>query len=53
MGTFIYNSESTNDLQNDPNDLQIFVDATHNKGAPLENCWEFADGTVRPLCKPG
>ena len=36
-----------------PNNLQIFVDATHDKGAPLENCWEFVDGTVRPLCRPG
>jgi len=24
-----------------------------NKGAPLQNCWGFIDGTVRPICRPG
>ena len=31
-----------------PNNLQIFVDAIHDKGTTLENCWGFVDGTVRP-----
>ena len=26
--------------------------AVHNKGAALDNCWGFVDGTVRPICKP-
>ena len=25
----------------------------HNKNAPLQNCWGFVDGTVRPVCRPG
>lgn len=20
---------------------------------PLDNCWRFVDGTVRPICRPG
>ena len=33
-----------------PNNLQIFVDAIHNKGTPLENCYGFVDETLRLLC---
>ena len=25
----------------------------HLKGAPLDSCWGFVDGTVRPICRPG
>ena len=25
----------------------------HRKGAALDNCWGFVDGTVRPICRPG
>ena len=32
--------------------LRHFAAAVHDEGAPLENCWGFIDGTVRPLCKP-
>ena len=32
--------------------LGHFAATIHDKGAPLENCWGFIDGTVRPLCKP-
>ena len=32
--------------------LRHFAATIHDKGAPLENCWGFIDGTVRPLCKP-
>ena len=32
--------------------LQIFANAVHNKGAALDNCWGFVDGTVRPICRP-
>ena len=34
------------------NKLQRYVDAIHQKGAPLSNCFGFVDGTVRPICKP-
>ena len=36
-----------------PDNLQVFANAIHDKRAPLENCWGFVDGTVRPLCRPG
>lgn len=32
--------------------LQLFADIVSEKGAPLENCWGFVDGTVRPICRP-
>ena len=32
--------------------LQIFANAVHDKGAALDNCWGFIDGTVRPICRP-
>ncbi len=32
--------------------LQIFATTIHNKGAVLDNCWGFVDGTVRPICRP-
>ena len=35
-----------------PETLRHFAAAIHDEGAPLENCWGFIDGTVRPLCKP-
>ena len=36
-----------------PNNLEIFADVVHHKGAPLANCWGFIDGTVRPITRPG
>ena len=33
--------------------LERFCQAVHDKGAALENCWGFIDGTVRPICRPG
>lgn len=33
--------------------LEDFALAVHGKGAALENCWGFVDGTVRPICHPG
>ena len=36
-----------------PQQLEIFADKIHNKEAPLDNCWGFVDGTVRPVCRPG
>ena len=35
-----------------PENLQIYTEAVHEKGAPLENCFGFIDGTVRPICQP-
>ena len=32
--------------------LKNYATATHSKGAALSNCWEFMDGTVRPVCRP-
>lgn len=36
-----------------PENLQIYAHAIHEKGAPLENCFGFIDGTVRPISRPG
>ena len=36
-----------------PASLQSFADAVHNRGAALNNCFGFVDGTVRRVCKPG
>ena len=33
--------------------LQVYADAISECGAPLENCFGFIDGTVRPICRPG
>ena len=32
--------------------LKVFADAVRKKGAALDNCWGFVDGTVMPICKP-
>ena len=32
--------------------LQEYADANHVKGIPLENCFGFIDGTVRPIARP-
>ena len=32
--------------------LQRYADAIYQKGAALDNCWGFIDGTVRPICRP-
>ena len=32
--------------------LRTYADTSHQKGAALNNCWDFVDGTVRPLCRP-
>ena len=36
-----------------PHTLQTFCESIHNKGAPLQNCFGFIDGTVIPICRPG
>ena len=35
-----------------PDQLELFANKIHQKGAPLDFCWGFVDGTVRPLCRP-
>ncbi|XP_070379262.1 uncharacterized protein [Dermacentor albipictus] len=32
--------------------LELFSQAVHRKGAPLKNCWGFVDGTARRICRP-
>ncbi|XP_070387683.1 uncharacterized protein [Dermacentor albipictus] len=32
--------------------LEEFSQAVHSKGAPLDNCWGFIDGTARAICRP-
>ncbi|XP_015774483.1 PREDICTED: uncharacterized protein LOC107352684 [Acropora digitifera] len=36
-----------------PARLQTYADAVYAKGAALENCFGFVDGTVRPIARPG
>lgn len=36
-----------------PYHLDEFARAIHQKGAALDNCWGFVDGTIRPICRPG
>ena len=55
---FIYDNHSHrltewNDDIFDPANLLTFATAVHNKGAALDNCIGFIDGTVRPICRPG
>ena len=33
--------------------LELYAQVIHQKGAALDNCWGFIDGTVRPVCRPG
>ena len=33
--------------------LQVYADTIHQKGAPLQNCFGFIDGTVRPIARLG
>ena len=33
--------------------LQEYADVIYAKGAPLNNCFGFIDGTVRPISRPG
>lgn len=36
-----------------PPALQTYADCIHQHGAPLNNCFWFIDGTVRPIARPG
>ena len=35
-----------------PVNLQPFADTIHASESPLDNCWVFIDGIVRPICRP-
>ena len=35
-----------------PGQLQIYVDIIRAKGAPLDSCFSFVDGTVRRIARP-
>ena len=35
-----------------PENLQVYADAIHEKGAPLKSFFGFINGTVRPICRP-
>ena len=36
-----------------PRDFELYCQVIHQKGAPLDNCFGFVDGTVRPTSRPG
>ena len=36
-----------------PHSREIYSNAITAKGSPLDNCFGFIDGTVRPISKPG
>lgn len=33
-------------------DPERFAQVIHDKGAPLNQCWGFIDGTPRPMARP-
>lgn len=35
-----------------PRNVEHYADSIHSKGAPLDNCFGFVDGTVRPISRP-
>ena len=44
--------ETFNQTWLQPNALEEYAAAIHEKGALLRNCWGFIDGTLRPCCRP-
>lgn len=36
----------------DEEHLRQYADAISDIGGPLQHCWGFIDGTVRPICRP-
>ena len=37
----------------DPDQMEMYAAAITSRGAPLQNCFGFLDGTVRPIALPG
>ena len=35
-----------------PRYFDTYTDAISRKGAALQNCFGFIDGTIRPMCRP-
>ena len=35
-----------------PANLEMYARVISQKGSPIQNCWGFIDGTVRPCCRP-
>ena len=57
MTDFVFDEHSHRVLQWNhfllsPPKLQGYADAISERGAALDNCFGFIDGTVRPICKP-
>ena len=57
MINFIYDEfaallQNLDQAWHSPQSLQVYANAVHAKGAALNNCWGFVDGTVRPICRP-
>ena len=55
---YVYESHSHRILQWNhellsPVKLEEYANAVTRKGAPLDNCFAFVDGTVRPIFRPG
>lgn len=54
---FIYDTHAhklrqwNQDLLN-PRSFEIYANAVSRKGAALDNCFGFIDGTVRPIARP-
>ena len=42
-----------NDMLIDLVMLEEYANVINIKGSPLQNCFGFIDGTVRPICRPG
>ena len=36
-----------------PDQMEMYAAAISAKGDPLQNCFGFKDGTVRPIARPG
>ena len=58
MLDYIYDNHSHRILNCNPTilnpaALQDYSDAISTRGAALDNCFGFIDGTVRPICRPG
>ena len=54
---FIYNTHGHrimqwNNFLLDQLKLEQYAVTVAEKGAALDNCWLFIDGTIRPICRP-
>ena len=49
---FVYAAHHRRITDWNPPALQTYADCIHPHGAPLNNCFGFIDGTVRPIARP-